>query len=678
MKVPLSWLREFVDVKVEPGRLGEDLTLVGFALEGLEAAEDGAVLDLDVTTNRVDGMNVYGIAREVSVIYGLPLRPLPVEHPETGHPAETALAVAIEAADLCPRFCARVLDVRLGPSPSWIRDRLEVVGVRPINNVVDLTNYVMLEIGHPSHAFDLARVPKGELRVRWGRAGERLRTLDGVERTLGPGIGAVAGPEEPLALAGIMGGASSEVSDATRVVALEAAYWQPLAIRRAGKALGLRTEASHRFERGADPDGPVAATARIAHLLAKIGAGTARPGLIDRVAAPVPRRRARLRPSRVARVLGLPVPERRGREILTGLGFTVGEAEEGAMSVEIPTWRGDVSREEDLIEEVGRHHGLARIPSTLPPARGAEGLRPHQVREREIRSTLEGAGLTEVVNYAFVSSAVSPPGPRVALANPIAADQDALRTSLVVPGLLATLRTNLRHGRRDLSLFELGRVFAPADGRPREERRLAILLSGAFRPAHWSERARLADFYDLKGVLEALGRRLGVGDLEVAAMGDPPRILHPGRGAGVRLGTETIGHAGALHPDLQRAWELRDDVFVAEVGLEGILERKAEPPRFSAVPRFPAVDRDLSIVCDASAPAAEIVARVRNSAGARLRSVAVVDRYDGHPIPPGKLSLTLSLRFQDAGRTLTSEEIQASVEAVIRDLRSAGAEVRGE
>ena len=678
MKVPLSWLREFVEVKAEPARLGEDLTLAGFALDGLETSAGDAILDLDITTNRVDCMNVYGIAREVSALYGVPLRPLPIDHGESGPTAETALSVTVEAPDLCPRFCARVLDVKLGPSPAWMRDRLEAVGVRPINNVVDLTNYVMLEMGHPSHAFDLARIPKGELRVRWARAGERLTTLDGAERTLGPRIGAVAGPEEPLALAGIMGGASSEVSEATRVVALEAAYWQPLAIRRAAKALGMHTEASHRFERGADPEGSVAATARIAHLLAKIGAGTARPGLIDRVAAATPRRRARLRPARVERVLGLPVPEARCRQILGGLGFGVGGAAGGTMSVEIPTWRGDVSREEDLIEEIGRHHGLARIPSTLPPARGAEGLRRHQAREREIRTTLVGAGLNEVINYAFVSSAATRPGPRLALANPIAADQDVLRTSLVVPGLLTTLRTNLRHGRPDLSVFELGRVFAPAGGPPREERRLAILLAGAFGSIHWSSKPRPADFFDLKGILEALGRRLGIGAIEVIPGGPLSDVVHPGQGALVRLGGETIGHAGALHPDLTRAWELRDEAFVAEVGLEAVLERGLEPVRFVPLPRFPAVGRDLSVVCGATQPAGEIVERVRRSGGERLRSVTVTDRYEGEPLPRGKVSLTLSLRYQDPGRTLTSEEIQESVNAVIRDLRSVGAEVRGE
>src|SRR5213593_84493 len=259
MKVPLSWLREFVEVAVEPGRLGEDLTLAGFALDGLESDGKDAVLDIDVTTNRVDGMNVYGLAREVAVLYGLPLRPLELSLAEKGPAASEALEVGIEAPDLCPRFSARVLDVRLGPSPAWIRDRLESVGVRPIHNVVDLTNYVMMEMGHPSHAFDLARIPEGRLRIRWAREGEKLQTLDGVLRTLSPRQGVVAGPEGALALAGVMGGAASEVSEETKVVALEAAYWEPLAIRRAARALGMHTEASHRFERGADPEATVTA-----------------------------------------------------------------------------------------------------------------------------------------------------------------------------------------------------------------------------------------------------------------------------------------------------------------------------------------------------------------------------------------------------------------------------------
>lgn len=678
MRIPLSWLREHVDVPTEPKRLAEDLTLVGLAVDALERAGEDWVLDLDITTNRVDCMNVYGVAREVSVLYDVPLRPLELAFGEAGPAAGEAVEVSVEAADLCPRFCARVLDVRLGPSPQWIRDRLETVGVRPINNVVDLTNYVMLEMGHPSHAFDLARIPGQHLKVRWARGGERLRTLDGAERALSGRMGVVAGEDAALALAGVMGGVSSEVSESTRTVVLEAAYWDPLSIRRTAKALGMHTEASHRFERGADPEGPLAATARIGHLLEKIGAGSVRPGLIDRHVAPRPRRETTLRDSRLAAVLGASVPEARARGILQGLGFRIRSRRGGATTVTIPTWRGDVTREVDLIEEVGRHHGLARIPSTIPPSRGVEGLRPAQTRERAIRDALVGAGLTEVINHAFVPAAGPAPSSRLPLENPLSEEQGLLRDSIVLPGLLATLRTNLRHGRRDVHVFEIGRVFSPGDDVPREERRLGIALAGTARPGHWSEKRAPVDFFDLKGILEALASRLAVEGLGFTRDAEVPPFLHPGQSAAVRGLGRGLGFAGALHPDVAEAWELRDETVVAELTLEPILSERPPPVRFRALDRFPAVTRDLSILCGAAEPAAAIESRIRAAGGERLRAVALVDRYDGTPVPKGKVSLTVTLRFQDPARTLTSEEVQASVERIIHELRQSGAEIRGE
>ena len=677
MKVPVSWLREFVDVPVEPARLGEDLTLAGLALDGLETHEGETVLDLDVTTNRVDCMNVYGVAREASVIYGVPLRPLDVSVAESGALAGEALDVSIEAADLCPRFCARVLDVRLGPSPAWLRERLEQVGVRPINNVVDLTNYVMMEMGHPSHAFDLAKLPGRTLIVRWAREGERLTTLDGVERTLTARHGVVACPDGALALAGIMGGASSEVSDSTRTVALEAAYWDPLSIRRGAKSLGMHTEASHRFERGADPEGTATATARIAHLLARIGAGTARPGLIDRHPAPRPSRRVTLRSARTDAVLGTAVPRERAHAILTGLGFRAERAADSA-AYAVPSWRSDVSREIDLIEEVGRHHGLGRIPSTVPPARGAEGLRPRQLRERRLRELLVGAGLTEVITLAFVSEALAAGSPpRVPIENPLSEEQGVLRSSLVVPGLLSVLRTNVRQGRRDVAIFEIGRVFTPRDGMPAEEERLGVLLAGHLGGGHWSAPARPADFFDVKAVLELIGDRLRLAPWSLAEDG-VPELLHPGQSARVADDGGASGWLGALHPDVLRAWDLRGEVYVAELPLDPVLDAPPAPARYRALAKAPPVLRDLSVVCDRALSAAAIEARVRASGGGRLRSVRVVDRYEGPPLPPGKVSLTLALVFQDPERTLTGDEVQAGVERVVGELRAAGADIRGE
>jgi phenylalanyl-tRNA synthetase beta chain len=681
MRLPLSWLREFVPVEVEVHRLAEELTVAGLAVDAVETAGRETVLSLDITTNRVDCMNVYGVAREVAALYGLPLRPLETSVAEAGPLAGESLDVVIEAPDLCGRFSARLLDVRVSPSPAWLRERLELVGIRSINNLVDLTNYVMIEMGQPSHAFDLARVPGGRLVVRWSRAGERLTTLDGVERALVSRVGVIAGAggEPPLALAGIMGGASSEIHEATRVVALEAAWWDPLAVRRGARALGIRTEASHRFERGADIEAGPVSILRLAHLLAKIGAGALRPGLVERRGNARPARSVVLRPGRVSALLGVEIEKARQEGILGALGFKVQDVG-GRARVEVPSWRLDVTGEADLAEEVARHFGLPRIPSAVPAAGRVGGLRRSQRRERRIREVLTGVGLTEVVNDSFVAGAEASfaPGPAVRLANPLTEEQDTMRSSLVMPGLVTTLRKNLRLGRRDVAIFELGRVFAPGTGRPREERRLAVLLSGQMQPRHWSLPQRPFDLFDIKGLLELAFERLGEPAPELDRGAPLPPFLHPGRAVALVWAGRAAGFAGALHPDVRSAWELKGEPVVVEVGVEELLEAAPRVARFHALDRFPAVERDLSIVCDEATAAAETFARVRAAAGERLRSVSLLDRYTGSQVPPGKVSLTVSLRFQDPERTLTSEEVQAAVDAAVRELRAAGFEIRGE
>jgi phenylalanyl-tRNA synthetase beta chain len=681
MKVPLSWLREFVPVEVEVRRLADDLTLAGLEVGAVETVGGETVLDLDITTNRVDCMNVYGVAREVGAFYGLPLSPLDTSAAEAGPVAAESLEVVIDAPDLCGRFCARLLDVRVGPSPGWLRDRLELVGIRSINSLVDLTNYVMVEMGQPSHAFDLARVPGGRLEVRWSRAGERLTTLDGVERALPARVGVIAGKggEPALGLAGIMGGASSEIQEDTRVVALEAAWWEPLAVRRGARALGMHTEASHRFERGADLAAGPACLLRLAHLLGRIGAGTLRPGLVESRGNGRPARSLVLRPARVNGLLGVEVGKEKQEAILGALGFGVRETNAG-VRVEVPTWRLDVVGEADLAEEVARQYGLARIPSAFPPAARAGGLRRSQRRERQIREALTGVGLTEVINYSFVAAAAAGAGggAAVRLANPLTEEQDALRTSLVMPGLVETLRTNLRLGRRDVAVFEVGRAFLPRTERPTEARRLAVLLSGQAQPRHWSVAARPFDLFDIKGLLELLFERLGEQAPELDRVAPPPAFLHPGRAVVLSRNGRAAGFAGALHPDVRQAWELKDEPVVMEIETEELLEAPPRIARFHALDRFPAVQRDLSIVCDEAIPAAETFARVRAAAGERLRSVSLLDRYTGNQVPAGKVSLTVSLRFQDPERTLTGEEVQAAVDGVVKDLRAAGFEIRGE
>lgn len=669
MKVPLSWLKELVDVAVEPARLGHDLTMAGLAIEGIETHGGETVLDLDITTNRVDCMNVLGVAREVSVIYGVPLRAPATSFTEKGPAAADALSVAIEAPELCPRFCARVADVAMGPSPAWLRERLEQVGVRPISNVVDLTNYVMIELGQPSHAFDLARIPGGALVVRLSREGERLTTLDGNDRSLPAGTGVVASATVPLALAGVMGGASSEVGDATTAVAFEAAYWNPLRIRRGSKSLGMHTEASHRFERGSDPEVMPVALARIAHLLEKIGAGTVRPGLIDVVAQPRKPVRVSVRPARVDALLGTPVPPERQAAILTGLGF--GDAGGGAWDV--PSWRGDVSREIDAVEEVGRHHGLGRIPPTVPAARRVGALSHVQRGERELRRALVGMGLTETIG---LSLAPESPGARVPLRNPLAGGQGALRDGLVFPGLVDTLALNSRQGRRDAALFEIGKVFAADGAGVRETPHLGLLWCGAVDPPHWSRRARPADFFDGKGVLARALAVLGAGDVAFAASSRPD--LHPGRCVDVLADGLVVGWLGVLHPDRADALDVRTEVVVAEIAL-GLVGALTGPGlRMRALDRFPAVARDLSVATDASVPAGAVLGVVREAAGPLLRDVTLADRYEGAPLAAGRVSLTLSLRFQAQERTLLGDEVDRAMQDVAARLRADGHEIRGE
>lgn len=668
MKLPLSWLKEFVNVPVEPGQLGDDLTMVGLACEGIETDGRDTVLDLDITTNRVDCMNVYGVAREVAVIYGTPLRTPDTAVVEKGTPASSALSVRIDAPDLCPRFCGRVLDVTMGPSPAWMRDRLELAGVRPISNVVDLTNYVMLELGQPSHAFDLAKVQDGALVVRLSREGERLVTLDGVERALPVGTGVVSSTTVPLALAGIMGGASSEVSDATTAIALEAAYWHPLTIRRSAKALGMHTEASHRFERGADPEGQPDALDRIAHLLVKIGAGTARPGIVDQLAKPRRALRVPLRPSRANALLGVDVPDERQRLILRGLGFVL--APDGW---QVPSWRSDVSREVDLVEEVGRHYGAGRIPSTVPAAKRVGALTRPQQQERELRRLLVGMGLQEVIQQSLAPRSDD----RVGLANPLAGGAGALRDSLVFPGLLDALQTNIRQGRRDVALFEVGRVFTRDGAGMRETGRLGLVWSGSAEPPSWARKARAADFFDGKGLVEAVATRLAAGRLSWRA-GAERAELHPGKTVRLEIDGSAAGHVGVLHPDQAEALGARGEVVVAEIDLQALTAGDPSAVRAQPLDRFPAVTRDLSVFADSGVGAEALLADVRAAAGPYLRDVAVADRYEGPPVPAGRVSLTLALRFQAGERTLTGDEVERAMADVIGRLRASGHEIRGD
>jgi phenylalanyl-tRNA synthetase beta chain len=609
MRLVLSWLREFVDVQASVEEIAETVSLRGFEVASIEALEGGdAVIDFEVTANRPDCLSVLGLAREVATAFDRPLR-LPSS--DSGAAIQLAanpigssdrLKVTIEDEELCPRYAAAIAEVSLGPSPAWMAARLQAAGVRPISSIVDITNYVNLELGQPMHAFDLARLAGAEIRVRRAAAGEGITTLDDVERKLEPDMLVIADRDRAQGIAGVMGGAVSEVSAATSMVAFESAYFKPASVRRTSKRLGLKTEASSRFERGADIGGQVVALQRALALMQQIGAGRPVDPIIDRYSHPREPKRIHLRRARLKLVLGVPVPDAEVVRILRGLGLDVIPAGDGWDAV-APTFRVDLLREADLIEEVGRHYGFDKLEATFPiMTEPAPPPDPRVPRDHLVRRVLTAAGCSEAVTFGFIEARAaelfvaadegtqSPQSPQsqsalagsasfafprlVRVANPLSAKFDTLRPSLL-PGLVDAVAHNRRHGRRDVRLFEIGTRFSP-DG---ETRGAAVAWTGGTTSEHWSGGAREVDFFDLKGIAEHL-----CGALSVPVRFQPLRapFLVAGQAASIHLAAAdhpgtVIGLAGQLAPAIADARGLprQDRVFVAELNLDLIARARA-------------------------------------------------------------------------------------------------------
>src|SRR3954466_1581436 len=694
MKLVLSWLREFVDVPASAEEIADKIGLRGFEVASVEALPDGdAVIDFEITANRPDCLSVLGLAREVATAFDRPLTLPSADRNARVHlapvptGASSRLTVTIEDDELCPRYAAAIAEVTMGPSPAWMAARLEAAGVRPISSIVDITNYVNLELGQPMHAFDLARLAGAEIRVRRARAGETITTLDGVERKLDPDMLVIADADRAQAVAGVMGGAASEVSAATRVVAFESAYFKPAMVRRTSKRLGLKTEASSRFERGADISVQLVALQRAIALMHQIAAGAAVDAAIDAY----PRRRDRqhlhLRRERLARLLGAAVPDPEVVRILRALGLEVTPAADG-WDVIAPTFRVDLQREADLIEEVGRHHGFDKLEPTFPSLTApAPAPDPRIRRDQLVRRALTGAGFSEAVTFGFIEAKAAelftPPGgdgaahgladagDLVRVANPLSGKFDTLRPSLL-PGLVDAVAHNRRHGRRDIRLFEIGTRFAPQG----ETRGVAIAWTGGGTVEHWSGGAREVDFFDVSGVAEHLCDTLGV-VVRADVLRDP--TLVPGQAAailvaeGPRRGAR-VGIAGQLAPAIADARGLprQDAVFVAELNLDDLERARAiVGDATRPLPRNPFVVRELSIVVSDVLPA-EIIRGTILSASldlpAPLIASSFFDRYRGKGVPEAAVSLSIRLTFQAADRTLTDAEVQKSVDTILAAL----------
>ncbi len=680
MKVVVPWLQELVAVDGDPERLAHEISLRGFEVASVDAAPT-PVIDFEVTANRPDCLSHIGFAREASTIWGLPLHVPDMTVPATG-PAE-ALDVRLEAPDLCPRYCAQVFEITVGPSPAWLADRLAAAGVRPISNIVDVTNYVMLELGQPMHAFDLARLAGRALVIRRARPGEHIRTLDGMDRALEPDMLVIADSDRASAIGGVMGGHDSEIGSSTRLIALESAYFHAPSIRRTSKRLGLKTEAAIRFERGGDVGAPPQGIARAAALFARIGAGAPRGALIDRYPTPRPLLQVHLRAARISRLLGQDVPAGEVVRILTALGFAV-DAGDGAggpsWQVTVPTFRVDVAREADLIEEVGRHYGFDRLPITFPALTAPQAPPPPQIaRDRLVRQVLTAAGFSESATFAFIEKDASgpfcEPGVEAApIANPLSEKFAVLRPSLL-PGLVDACAHNRRRERKDIRLFETGSRFT-RDG---EGRAVALVWCGAAEGPHWSAPSRTVDFFDAKGVVEGICGAVGV-DIDVAT--SRQGFLVAGRAAELRArGTSSLlGIVGKLSPAIAeaRGFPGAEDVFVAELDLDALDIAGAGVDRLvESLPRFPSIVRDISMLVDDTLPAVTVRGTIRSSAPSTLVSIAEFDRYQGNGVPDGRVSLSLRLTFRAPDRTLTDDEVQAATNRIVEALRAThGAEQR--
>jgi len=656
---------------------------IGAALNTALALSD-PVLELDLTPNRADCLSVIGVAREAAAIQGARLTLPRANILDASDDIRRLTSVAIEAPDHCPRYVARVLEgVVVGPSPFWLQDRLLSVGLRPINNIVDITNLVMLECGQPLHAFDLDCLAENRIVVRTAEPGETFVTLDQKERVLDSEMLMICDGVKPVAIAGVMGGLNSEIRPDTRRVLLESACFDPLSVRKTSKKLGLGTDASRRFERGVDPAGTVQAANRAAALMAEVSGGRIVGGVIDANPRPWTPQTVALSVERTHQILGIRVPKRTIGRLLSAIGFKAESSlRKNELRITVPSFRVDVSRPEDLIEEVARLSGFDTIPTTFP--RLPAGERPPAARldlRQRIKTILTGFGFTEVITYSFIHSlscdrlllpADDPRRQPVALLNPLAEDQAVMRPSLV-PGLLETLRFNLSQQTRRLKIFEIGKVFLQSPGAdlPEEPEMIAGLWSGPRYPLSWHAKDVPCDFYDLKGAVDGLLDGLNLSAVTVSQLPDAQCFYtRPGCSGRIRVGSREIGLIGELHPGVRAALDLKQTAFLFELEI-GALEALLSETRYRMRPvKFPAVTRDITLIVGRLLEAQAVINEVAAMNLDLLESVQLFDVFSGEPIPADKRSLSYRLTYRSPEKTLEDSEVNALHQRVTERLLS--------
>jgi len=681
MRISYSWLRDYVDIRVPPEKLAELLTMAGLSVDSIDEKNGDSILEIEITSNRPDWLSYIGVAREVAALTGRKLKLSSFVHRSSSIVKNKRTTITIADKLLCPRYTARIIhNVKVGESPKWLKERIESIGLRSVNNIVDITNFCLFETGEPMHAFDLDKLSGQSIIVRRASRGEKIKTIDGIERSLDEEMLVIADDKSPVAIAGIMGGAHAEVGLTTKNILLEAAYFDPISVRRTSRKLALSTESSYRFERRVDMENIDCARDRATQLMGELAGATAGELITIGNAAP-DKKNISLRLDRLNKIIGAEIPISRVKAILVSLGLKVKVSSGSTLTLSIPGFRYDLQDEIDIIEEVVRIYGYDNIPETIPPViETGERLPFEMVVDKNIRNILVNLGLSEIITYSLLSRktlkllANSSDSNAIEIRNPLSNEQEMMRPTLAA-GMLNTICWNINRKMKDLKLFELGKTyFKETDNSFAEKRCLAIGILGQLYDG-WIGHPRMMTLFDLKGIIETLFQSMGIKDYCVKESQNN-LFSHAAR-ASLEVNAEAVGVMGQIEPKVLRDFDIKEAVYVAEIDCDKLLKHISLETRFKESPKFPSVRRDISIVADANILNAKIISLIKEAAGDLLKGAELVDRYSGGQIPDGKVGLTYRLEYQDPKKTLQDSDLQGVHSRVISALKSdLGAKLR--
>ena len=687
MRISYNWLKNYIDINLPPEKLAGIFTMAGIGVESVEKTADDSIFELEITANRPDWLSVVGVARELSAITGKKLKvPVVTHSTHNAVPAcqqagrRSTISIKIEDKKLCPRYTARIIkNVRVGDSPAWLKARLEAMGLRSVNNIVDITNFCLFETGEPMHAFDLGKIKGAEIIIRRAKDKEKITTIDGAEKVLSASDLVIADSERPVAIAGVMGGLNTEVNYSTKDILLEAANFNPISIRRTARALGISTESSYRFERRVDPENVYYSSDRAALLIKELCGGDIGE-FIDLGDKKIPSRTVNLRYEKLNKVLGMNINASAAKKILNSLGLKLKSSSSKKISLAIPGFRNDLNNEIDLIEEVSRIYGYDKIPLTIPAiSEQAETVSFEMAASGKIRSSLIGLGVDEIMTYSLVGksaleSAMIDTDKATRIKNPLTSEQELMRPSLII-GMLNSILWNINRKTKNLKLFELGNIYIKeSDDKFTEKKHLSIGITGDIY-ANWADRARQCSFFDLKGIVETLLFQMGIEGASYKYSKD--NLFVAGECASIELNGSALGIIGRVSAGVLNNFDIKERVYIAELDADAVIKYAALEKSFTGIPKYPSVSRDISIIAGKDISNSEILNLIKAAGGMALKDVRLIDRYTGEQIPDGKVSLTYALEYQDPKKTLEEKEVSDAQARILASLaEKLGAKLR--